>query len=206
MKKILAIQITLLIVTSVGIAGLFSYTDTYNYIQSSIVSTTCLSCIKMDPIPDVSFSFEAKEKDGHPDFILENLSQGPIFIGFRKDVCSACEVMDPVLEDVFDVNFGKKETFYKKILFEGSNITFIHTNLDHTSKKMENAFSVYGGKGVPMFLLVTLGNNSGNIQPCYTVVYGTLALDNNPARKAFLEKIVREGIEKYDRYSSSYPL
>ena len=57
MNKILTVQIVLLVGLSGGIVGILSGTEIYNNIRESIVITTCLSCIKMDPISIPEFTF-----------------------------------------------------------------------------------------------------------------------------------------------------
>ena len=56
-----------------------------------------------------------------------------------------------------------------------------------------------------MFTVITLGNNSGKIEPYYTSTYGTLApLKTDNARKNFLENIIKEAIAHYDINIDNY--
>lgn len=55
-----------------------------------------------------------------------------------------------------------------------------------------------------MFVLVTLGNNSGNIEPYYTAVYGKLGLTSVGGRKALFRKMITMGIDFYDENIVGY--
>jgi len=209
MNKLFVVQISMLVIFSGAFAGMLVYTDVYSDIKSTIVDTICLSCIKMDPVARFEFSFKTADNRPHPDFILDNLSKGPIFLAFRADVCTACEVMDPIVKDIFDVEFGLKEMFYQRVNLQGSNINFFHINKDPPYEVESEAYYTYikGGKdAVPMFVMVTLGNNSGTIEPYYMTAYGTLGKANYKDREEFLLKMIDMGIDLYDTYYPKYVL
>lgn len=155
----------------------------------------------MDPVSRFIFTFKTLDNKSHPEFILDNLTKhGPIFLAFRQDVCFACEVMEKNLKEIFNVEFGKKELFYQIINYSGTNIVFYHINIDDPYEKETEAFYVYDKdrrKGVPMFVLITLGNNSGKIQPYYMTAYSTLGKDNDAERKAFFRDMISIGINHY---------
>ena len=96
-KKILTFQITLLIVFAAGFSGMVLFTDAYDEVFTRIVSVTCLSCIKLDPKTSSEYLFDTVNNQDHPDFVLENLTKGPVFLAYRKDVCKACDEMEPLL-------------------------------------------------------------------------------------------------------------
>ena len=58
MKKLLAVQISLLIIISVSFTGMLYYTDIYEITQGGIVEVLCLSCIKLYPMTSTEFTFE----------------------------------------------------------------------------------------------------------------------------------------------------
>jgi len=207
MNKILVIQITIFLV----FAGLFgymvSYTSVYDDIKSTIVTTTCFSCIKMDPVTHIDFTFETANGQPNPEFVVDNLTKGPVFLAFRQDVCTACDKMDPILKSVFGIDFEKKVLFYQTVSFDGSNVTFFHINLDHASGDFLNAFSIYDvdvRSGVPMFVIIALGNNSGTIQPCYATAYSLLGESQEEHRGKFLQDMVSMGINRYDENILNY--
>ena len=74
MKKLMVFQISLLIVFAGAFVGMLAGTDVYANIKSTIVDTTCFSCIKMDPVSEFVFTFDTVDDKPHPDFILENFN------------------------------------------------------------------------------------------------------------------------------------
>jgi hypothetical protein len=203
MKKLVVLQISLFIVFAGSFVGMLAGTDIYDNIKSTIVDKTCFSCIKMDPVSEFVFTFKTLDDKPHPEFILDNLTEkGPIFLAFRQDVCSACEIMEDILKEMFDVEFGKKELFYQIINYSGTEIVFYHINIDDPYEKETEAFDVYDKdrrEGVPMFVFITLGNNSGEIQPYYITAYSLLGKDTKAERKAYFEEMISTGIDFYKK-------
>jgi len=158
----------------------------------------------MDPIPHLDFTFETANGQPHPAFIVDNLTKGPVFLAFRRDVCEACDIMDLIVQDVFNVDFEMEDVMYEPVDFDGSIVNFMHINLDHASGEIEDSFSVYGGRGVPLFVVITLGNNSGNIELSYAIAEGTLTLDTYAGRKAFLITMVQDAIDHYTKNYAEY--
>ena len=207
MKKLLVVQISAFILISGALGGLFISSSVYNDVQSRIVEVLCLSCIKLDPKTHLDFTFETADGQPHPTFVLENLTKGPVFLEFREDVCAACDIMAPVVKDIFGVEFEKEETFNKTVVFDGANVTLIHINIDHATQELKDAFSVYDKDhigGVPMFSILTLGYDRGFVKPYYTTVYGTLNLDNDEDRKEALLDIIQDGIDMYIQNHEGY--
>jgi hypothetical protein len=203
-NKLLVVQISMFVIFSGAFTGMIIYTDVYSNIKSIIVDTICLSCIKMDPVVKFEFTFETSNNKPHPDFVLDNLSKGPMFLAFRADVCAACDIMDPIIDDVFNIKYGLSEMFYKEINFQGSNISFFHINKDPPYEIETDAYYTYMQEGkdmVPMFVMITLGNNSGTMEPYYMTAYGTLGKHHDEERKEYLIQMVEKGIELYDTYN-----
>ena len=202
-KKLMVIQVSLFIVFAGSFVGMLAGTEVYSNIKSTIVDTTCFSCIKMDPVSRFVFTFKTVDNKSHPQFILDNLSEhGPIFLAFRQDVCSSCEDMEHILKDLFNLEFGKKELFYKIINYSGTNIVFVHINIDEPYEKETEAFKIYDKDnrgGVPMFVFITLGNNSGNIQPYYITAYSTLGKETEEERVAYFDEMISVGLEFYKK-------
>ncbi|RLF26161.1 MAG: hypothetical protein DRN05_07425 [Thermoplasmata archaeon] len=207
MKKIIAIQITIFVLTSGTLMGLFLYHNIYDEVQLKIVSVLCLSCIKLNPKTHIQFIFQTANHKAHPDFVLENLTKGPLFIYYTQDACHGCEIMDPIIKDVFNINFDKKSFFYKTVFLYNSNITFIHINLDHSPSEMTNSLFIYDKDhvgGVPMFVVVTLGYDFDVVKPYYTSAYGTLDLDTYEERKEALADMILDGIELYKQNQAGF--
>lgn len=203
----LVIQISALLIATGSLGGMLLFTDVYDDVQSGIVSVLCLSCIKLDPKTQLDFTFETATGQLHSHFVLDNLTKGIVFLAFREDVCTACDIMEPILQEIFSVEFGKEETFFETVIFDDINVTFIHINIDHASNELQDSRLIYDKDhvgGVPMFTVITLGYDPGFIKPYYTTAYGTLNLDDNKDRKELLTKIILDGIDLYNQNFKGY--
>ena len=207
MKPIVIVQIISLLLVSGMLGGLLLTTPLYNEVQSGIVEVLCLSCIKLDPKTELAFTFETANGKDHPLFVQENLSNGPVFMEFRQDVCEACDEMAPLIKEIFDLEFEKEETFFELVHLNSANVTFMHINLDHASEELKASFACYDKDdigGVPMFTLVSYGYDRGFIKPIYTTTYGKLSLQNDQERKDLLLTIIQDGINLYEQTNSHH--
>jgi len=207
MKKMLTIQISALIIVSGSLGGMLIFTDVYEDVHSGIVSVLCLSCLKLEPITKIDFTFETAYGDPHPMFVLENLTNGIVFLHYSEDACLGCDIMYPIIQDLFNISFGKEDMVNEIVNLEGSDIVFFYTNIDHTSDKMKKSFPIYDKdhiSGLPMFAIITLGYDNGIIRPYYTTIYGTLGLDNDKDRFTFLSELIQESIDIYNQNKEGY--
>jgi hypothetical protein len=206
-KPFLAVQIAFLLFFTGGLTGILVTTNVYEDIHDTIVSTLCLSCIKLDPVSRLDFVFETANGENHPDFALENLTKGPLFIEYRSDVCAACDIMAPIIKEIFHLSFQKEETLYKLVNYNGTNVHFYHINLDHASKIQKDSFPIYDKdhrQGVPMFVIITVKYDRGIIKPCYTAAYGTLGLDKDEERRDMITDMIEDGIKLYEQNQEGY--
>jgi thiol-disulfide isomerase/thioredoxin len=207
-KNALYSRIIILAIITSSLSGLFIFTDIYSETHTRIVSVTCLSCIKLDPKTSTDFIFKTANGKPHPDFVLKNLTQGPVFIAYRKDVCTYCDEMESLIMDVFNLSFEKEEVFAKKINFDGDNFTFIHINRDHSSNILSESLSVYDKdniNGVPMFTLITINyDHDGIVKPYYSTFYSKVGLDTDEEIKDFLKDIISDGIDLYNDNIAGY--
>lgn len=207
MKKILSLQVVLLVICAGGLGGMLLYTDIYTNVQDTIVSTLCLSCIKLDPVTHLEFTFETANGENHPDFVLQNLTKGPIFIEYRSDVCEACDEMAPIVKDIFNLHFEKEDIVEKEIDYNGQIITFYHINLDHASEFQKASYDIYDKNhvnGVPMFVIITVMYNRGFIEPVYATAYGTLGLKTDQERMNYLTSMIDDGFKLYEQNHEGY--
>ena len=203
----LVLQISALIIISGSLGGMLVFTDVYDEVHSGIVTVLCLSCLKLQPKTKIDFTFETAYGEPHPDFVLENLTNGIVFLHYSEDACPGCDIMYPVIQNLFNITFEKEDMVYKIIDFEGLDIAYFYINIDHTSEEMKNYFPIYDKdhiSGLPMFAIITLGYDKGIIRPYYTTVYGTLGLDNDIDRIEFLTELIRESIDIYNQNSEGY--
>ena len=207
MKKMLVLQISALIIVSGSLGGMLAFTDVYEEVHSGIVSVLCLSCLKLDPKTKTDFTFETADGEPHPDFVLENLTKGVVFLHYSEDACPGCDIMRPILQELFNITFGKEDTVYEIIGFEDLDVAYFYANIDHTSEEMKNSFQIYDKDhigGLPMFAIITLGYDKGIVRPYYTTIYGTLGLDNDEDRFTFLTELIQESIDIYNQNSEGY--
>ena len=185
MKKKLLLQICVFILISGSLGLMIIETDVYDRVQSGIVEVLCLSCLKLEPTTEVDFIFETANGEPHPDFVINNLTKGVVFLHYSEDACMGCDIMYPIIKDLFNIEFGKEDMVYNITFFENNLIPYYYINIDHTNQLYRDSFFIYDKdnvKGLPMFTIVTLGYDKGIIKPYYTTLYGTLNLDNDEDR------------------------
>ncbi len=207
MKKMIVVKLALVVLITIGIADMALEYGTYDDIHNTIVSTLCLSCIKLDPVSRLDFVFETGNGEEHSEFVLENLTEAILFIEYRSDVCKACDDMAPIIKDIFKVKFEKEDTLYKMVNYSGTKVNFYHINLDHATQLQKDSFPIYDKdqiKGVPMFVVITVKYDRGTIKPCYTAAYGTLGLETDEERKEMVESLIEDGIKLYEQNHEGY--
>lgn len=202
-KEVLAFQIAAVVLLSVGLGYMFAFTDVYDDVFNDIVSITCLSCIKLSPVTTVEFTFDTYKERPHPDFVLENLSKGPVFIAYRSTVCEFCDVMDPVVEDVLDVEHINRAGFLTfDVNYNGTDLLFIHINKSEASDYYSDSQLVYMKDvfetSVPMFTMVTIRYHRGIVEPYYATAYGILGKETFEGQKQALTFIIEDGIKLYN--------
>ncbi len=207
MNKIFITGIIVVSLITIGIGDMIFEHDTWDLIHGTIVSTLCLSCIKLDPVSRLEFVFETGTGEEHPEFVLENLTTGIIFIEYRSDVCKACDDMAPIIKEIFNLKFEKEDTLYKRVDYLDTIVNFYHINLDHATQIQKDSFSIYDKDqvgGVPMFVVITVKYDRGIIKPCYTNAYGTLGKETDAERKEMVEGLIEDGLTLYEQNSEGY--
>jgi hypothetical protein len=206
MKKIM-VQLTALILVSCALGALFLSANVYEETRTRIVEVLCLSCIKLEPKTVRNFTFTTVDNAPHPSFVTENLTHGPVFLHYSEDVCAGCEIMFPIVKQIFNVEFEKQDIFSQTVTFNNQNFTYIYINLDHTIDAYENTFPLYDKDdigGLPMFTIITLGYDHGTVRPYYTTLYGTLNVPTDAERTALLQEILQESIDMYNQNKAGY--
>ena len=190
------------IVSLISLSYIFASTPVYSDVKDKIVSVLCLSCIKMDPKTVLEFRFETVDGKDFPEFILENLSKGPVFLHFRIDVCPGCDEMDPVIKEIFDVDDVEKPFLVKTKNFSGVGVTLVHVNLDHvdsTFKDVYESFNILKDEAVPMYTIATLGYDRGVVKPCYATGYSFLGKNSPVEAKKVLIEMIKNAVDLYER-------
>lgn len=205
-KKFVVAQICAVLLVGGVLGGMFVFTDVYDEVENRIVLVLCLSCLKLEPRIEAAFTFTTVDSAPHPDFVLDNLSKGIIFLHYSEDVCAGCDVMYPVIQDLFDITFTKDEMFFKTVVFNGFNVTHIYINIDHTTSEQRDSRIIYDKDnvgGLPMFTIVTLGYDHGIVKPYYTSLYGTLK-ETDQERLLYLTDLLNQSNEVYEQNMKGY--
>jgi hypothetical protein len=207
MKKSFIFQIIALFIVSGLLLGMLFTSNAYEETRARIVEVLCLSCIKLEPKTIQEFTFYTVNNASHPYFVTENLTKGPVFLHYSENVCAGCEIMFPIIKQIFNVEFEKQDRYSATVTFENQNITYIYINLDNTTDVLENSFPLYDKDdigGLPMFTIVTLGYDHGTVRPYYTTLYGTLNVPTDTERTSLLIEILTESIEMYQQNKAGY--
>lgn len=198
------VQLTVFIVLTASLGGMFAYTDIYEDVESGVVSVLCLSCIKLEPKTSHDYTFETANGKNHPDFVIRNLSYGPVLLHFSKDACDACDEMLPTFQDYFVLNFQKEEKVFERFNLHNSTVTYIYLYIanDSIPIDMRNSWEIYDKEnigGLPMYVFITREyHHSGEIKPFYTTVYGTFKKTDHQ-RLNYLDNMIKENTEIYNR-------
>ena len=206
MEKMLVIQITALLIVSGSLGGMFVFTDVYDEVYTRIVSQICLSCIKLNRVYSIDYRSDTANEKPHPEFLIDDLEKGPVFLTFRTDVCEYCDDMEPLIMQIFDVTFEKEDVFSEIVDFNGTDITFYHINKDHAEndlKTLSPYYDIDGYEAVPMFTIITLEYDKGIISPYYFTFYGVLELDYTDEQR--IEEITNSVLGAIELYKENRP-
>jgi hypothetical protein len=203
MKKLFAVQVSLLLVISISFVGMLYYSDIYEVTEGGIVKVLCLSCIKLYPLTSTDFTFDTGNGKPHPEFIFESLREGPVFLHYSEDACAACDIMFPVIKEFFNVEPEKDKSYHTVTTFEDQIVPYFYIYLDDeaTSQEWLNTFEIYDKDqihGLPMFSVITINYaHSGIIEPYYTTLYGAFK-DNTEQRIEYLTELMQEAFQLYE--------
>ena len=211
MEKSTAIKSIAILIVISSLLAISFYTPVYHEIKSSIVSTLCLSCIKLDPRTTFNFTFKTANNQSHPKFVLENLTIGPVFLEYRLDACSACDAIEPVVKEIFKLNYTKEEDIREEVDFNGTKVVFFHINLDHAPQYKKESFDIYDirdANGVPMITIVTLNLNrtSLTVKPYFFTGYGFWGESKAEDAKPIILKLIRDAINVYNSNKAGYSI
>ena len=226
MKKMMALQITLLILFAGALGGLLTTTDVYQDVQRKIVEELCLSCIKLKPNTIKEYRF-LPDVNSHPDFVIENLSKGPIVLDYRITFCPGCdELEEHILSDVFNTSFPNPladnennevpDLVYVERQFKDTNVTFIHFNTGDSNSldvpiggafdKSRNVYDVIGDGGNPVLVFITYGYNDGSVDPFYCTLYslgsGDYEKDSEVIKEELID-LINEAVDLYNEHEGA---
>jgi len=145
------------------------------YVLSKRVSSiVCYSCLGLEPNVEMDFTFNTVGGKNHPVFVTEKLKERPVFIHYYlpDKECPGCKEMRPIIE-------GLEDEY-------GNDVAFIHINMKTASDEKKDSFELYdigGIGGVPMFVIITLGDDNGIVKPYFATGYGKIGKDTSEEAK-----------------------
>lgn len=218
MKRMQILQIIIIFVFVISFFNILFTTDVYDEVQRKIVEELCLSCIKLKPNTIKEYRFETANEASHPEFILENLSKGPVILDYRITFCPGCEDLENnILSKVFNTSFPNPlqdyedteipDLLYIEREFKNTNVTFIHFNTDDENSldvppdgiyaKSRDVYDVVGDQGNPMVVFITYGYNHGFIEPFYCTLYDI------ESEKELLD-LIYESVDLYNEHDEAH--
>ncbi|MBU2564679.1 MAG: thioredoxin family protein [Candidatus Thermoplasmatota archaeon] len=165
--QVLSLGITLtLLVSGISFGGYA--------LSKRISSILCYSCLGLEPKSEMDFTFNTVGGKNHPVFVTEKLKEKPVFVHYYlpDKECPGCKEMRPMIEDLED-EYGK-------------DVAFIHINMKTASGEEKDSFELYdteGFGGVPMFVIITLGDDNGIVKPYFATGYGKMGKDTSEEAK-----------------------
>lgn len=183
-------------------------------ILQELMETPCLGCLGLYPSFEMEFTFETVDGKPHPDWVLEALEEGPVFIEFtQSDIrCPPCAEMRPKVERL-EKEFKDTVTFFilKKISNNEREFKMVYKSDEKiesiTEEEILEAYRPYdqqnfgGGDGwaTPTFVIVTLEkDNDGKIKPYFGTAYGIFKDNDSEKTKKELADILDFAIKRYD--------
>jgi hypothetical protein len=200
-------QIAFLILICSGLSGMLVGTDVYSEVHNGIVEVLCLSCLKLDPKTTNEFIFETVDNAAHPSYVTDNLSSGIVFLHYSEDACPGCDIMLPVVQNLFSLEFEKTDMVSTSLTYKNQHISYFYTNIDHAAEDRSESFKIYDDqnvRGMPMFTIVTLGYYSGIIKPTYVTVYGTFGVDTDQKRTQIFNDIISDAFTLWNENIPGY--
>ena len=201
------LQFAVIFGISAAFIGMSLGTDVYERVHEGIVEVLCLSCLKLDPKTSTTYTFETANNQSHSPFVLDNISEGIVFLHFSEDACPGCDIMLPIIQDIVSLSFDKNDMVSEQISFNNQTISYFYINIDHATEIRSDALEIYDKrqiKGLPMFTIISLGYDKGIIRPSYTSLYGTLGLDSDHARQEYIEIVIEEAITIWEENRPGY--
>jgi ferredoxin-type protein NapH len=183
-KKFMAVWLVLLVASSAMLAGGAMF-DGYSR-ADKINSLPCLGCLALDPYKASEWRVTTEVQ---PSFVTEALAARPVFLHYRTDVCPGCDEMEPhitILEEQY-----------------GSQVKFVHINLDHANAEQDASYDIYDFAGtpenrfgVPMFSTVITVMNGTQPETIYNTQYGS-SVDQGESKRLELEQTILNALGRH---------
>ncbi len=176
----------------------------------------CLGCLGLYPNVELKFTFDTVDDQPHPDFVLEALLDGPVFIEFTQDDenCRPCARMRPDVEAleeeynehvvffIINVNHNKMD----KMFDNEKKTTIISDSEEDDYYGVYDLESIAGGLvATPTFIIVTIEeDDSGEVRPKFAVGYGEFVEESHSKTKKGLADAIDYALAMHHHYLEMY--
>ena len=187
----------------------------YTSLQKAM-ETPCLGCLGLYPRFEIEFTFDTVDDRPHPQWILDALDDGPVFIEFtQNDInCPPCKDMRPKIAELED-EYSDKVTFFIINVNENENTKTFQGKefvIPVTDDEETDVFITYdienigkGGPVTPTYIIMTLENDKfGNVRPYFAVGYGKFKDNNEEKTKVELASILDFALKRYEHNEKIY--
>lgn len=185
-------------------------------VLKELMGAPCLGCLGLYPNVDLEFGFDTVENREHPDFILEALKDGPVFIEFTQndENCPPCARMRPYIEDLeedynenvvfYIININEKEI--TKMFKNDKDINSISDSEAHEIFKVYDRGNIVGGgMATPTFIILTYDQDeNGNIRPSFAVAYGEFVEESAKKTDERLQESLDYSLALHHHYLEMY--
>lgn len=176
----------------------------------------CLGCLGLYPNIELEFRFETVDDLEHPEFVLDQLTEGPVFIEFTQndENCPPCARMRPKVKEL-EEEYSDEIAFFIININENEKAMFFN-NDEHvepvSDSEEEEYYQVYdiekiagGLVATPTYIIVTINEDEdGNIRPSFAVGYGEYKEEDAQKTKEDLAKALEYAIGQYYKYKKWY--
>ena len=200
------------LIVVIGFLIIGTWAGTYNSLQS-LMEAPCLGCLGLYPNIELNFTFETLEERPHPDWILDSLKKGPVFIEFTQndENCPPCKRMRPFIHDLND-DYNEDVVFFIININEHENAESFRGNTEvRSSYSDEPAYHVYdleliagGVIATPTYIIITLNDDTGTIKPYFTVGYGEFVEEDAKKTAETLAETLEYAITMHHHYKEAY--
>jgi thiol-disulfide isomerase/thioredoxin len=203
------------IIMILGFLIIGSAAGSYGFLKN-LMEAPCLGCLGLYPSFEIEFTFNTVDGKPHPDWILDALDDGPVFIEFTQDDinCPPCARMRPKVHELED-EYSDTVVFFIINVNHNENAKFfkdkeeIISVTDSEETKVYNTYDVENvGKGrpaTPTYIIFTFEKDEdGTVKPYFAVGYGEFKEEDAQKTKEELAEILDFAIIRYNHNIKIY--
>lgn len=186
------------------------------YLLEDLMVAPCLGCLGLYPNIELEFRFETVDDQEHPEFVLERLNEGPVFIEFTQndENCAPCARIRPKIKELED-EYSEEITFFiinidvneKTMVFKNDEqVEPISDSEEKEYYQIYDVEKIAGGLvATPTYIIVTINeDDDGNIRPSFAVGYGIYKDNKEDKTKEDLAKALEYAVGQYYYYKKWY--